>query len=263
MLDESLNPLDDHTLGLYLREIRRQCSFALLAFVHMQEALTAENRAVQWVFDRKQEINRMTDEEEKEKAFREWTEERLRITDTSRSRRHDFWYSVQAFLVSVANVSKLLWPSEAKRRDETEQQAERRKNRGRQLRDALGVKVNSTIVPRLFRNSFEHFDERLDSWVDSSIRHNFVDDYVGPASGIKGLEATDMMRTYDPASNTLTFQGNKYELSPVLQELAELVLSVERVDSEMSARLMTPPCKYCGFPVTPGEIRCLSCGKEL
>jgi len=263
MLDESGNPLDDYALGIYLRELKRQSIFALHAYSQMQLVLTARDQAVQWVFDRKQEINKIADEEEEVKAIREWTDERMRITSSSSIWMYDFWCSVQAFLVSVANISKLLWPSELKRRGETEQQADKRKNRGRQLRQVLGKKDDSVIESRSFRNSFEHFDERLDSWVDLSSRHNFMDEYIGPAGGVTGLDRSDMMRTYDPASNTFTFQGTAYELSPVLRELTELVLSVERVDSERSARLMVPPCKHCGFPVAPGEPRCLRCGKEL
>src|SRR6266849_8982602 len=65
------------------------------------------------------------------------------------------WYSIQSFLVATANISKFLWP------------IPRRETRGKQLREFLSVQDDSPLKRRKVRDSFEHFDERLDSWISS------------------------------------------------------------------------------------------------
>src|SRR3982751_3805324 len=63
----------DTTL-LFLGEIQRQCNFALIAYEEMKASL-----------------NNMKPGDSKE--------------------LNHFWCSVQSFLVSVANISKIIWPS--------------------------------------------------------------------------------------------------------------------------------------------------------
>ena len=63
----------DTTL-LFLGEIQRQCNFALIAYEEMKT----------WLNMMKQGDNKGLDH---------------------------FWYSVQSFLVAVANISKIIWPS--------------------------------------------------------------------------------------------------------------------------------------------------------
>lgn len=77
------------------------------------------------------------------------------------------WYSVQALLIAVGNISKVLWPPNPTY-----------ECRGAALRDSLGVQEQSPLAPRSFRNHFEHFDERLEAWAASSKRHNFADSNV-------------------------------------------------------------------------------------
>jgi hypothetical protein len=71
--------------------------------------------------------------------------------------------SARAFLGATGNVSKLLWPSSTKYSE-----------RGDKLRQTLEVSDDSPAAPRIFRNHFEHFDERLEEWAARSKRKNFV-----------------------------------------------------------------------------------------
>jgi hypothetical protein len=63
-----------------------------------------------------------------------------------------------AMLVFAGNVSKLLFPSAA-RRQSAREIAERR---GRLLRETLGIQATSILAERALRDHLEHFDERLD-----------------------------------------------------------------------------------------------------
>ena len=122
------------------------------------------------------------------------------------------WYFVQNFLVSAANVSKLLWGSK-------EKISESRK----ELRDSLNVTDNSILKSRTFRNHFEHYDERVESWAASSERKNFADSNIGPKNMIVGLDPNDYLRNFDTDSLSITFKGDTYNIKPVVDELIKLL----------------------------------------
>jgi hypothetical protein len=125
------------------------------------------------------------------------------------------WYSVQAMLVAVGNVSKLLWPP----RKESEE-------RGTSLRAELGVSDDSVLAPRTFRNHFEHFDERLEDWASSAGSNIFVDSNVGPPSMIviegMGQTQTHYLRNFDTKNVAVTFRGDSYALQPIATALTDL-----------------------------------------
>lgn len=122
------------------------------------------------------------------------------------------WYAIQNFLVAVGNMSKVIWPINQKY-----------ENRGKELRRSLGIKDNSPIQTRNFRNHFEHFDERLEKWATSSKRHNFIDSNIGPVSKMVGIrDQEDCLRNFNPTSWTLTFRGDKYDLKPIIDAVDEL-----------------------------------------
>ena len=103
--------------------------------------------------------------------------------------------------------------------------------RGEKLRKSLGIEDNSPIQPRNFRNHFEHFDERLEEWAESSERHNFVDSSVLPPNMIAGIDQKDYLRNFDSTTWTLTFRGDKYELKSIIKAIYELY---PKVSSEAS-----------------------------
>jgi len=122
------------------------------------------------------------------------------------------WYAIQNFLVAVGNMSKVFWPINQKY-----------ENRGKELRRSLGIKDNSPIQPRNFRNRFEHFDERLEEWATSSKRQNFIDSNIGLVSKMVGIvDQEDCLRNFNPTSWTLTFRGDQYALKPILEAIDEL-----------------------------------------
>ena len=126
------------------------------------------------------------------------------------------WYAIQNFLVAVANISKFFWP-----------QYPISQKRGEELMNSLGIKNDSPIGPRKFRNHFEHFDERLERWATSSKRHNFIDSNIGPPNMmIAGIDQQDFLRNFDPTTCTLTFRGDKYELKPIVEVIYDLYSKV-------------------------------------
>ena len=131
---------------------------------------------------------------------------------------------VQTFLVAAANVSKILWPPAPPpwRRREPEW-----RRRGEILRQLFGVPEDSILAPRTFRDHFEHFDERLESWTMSSPRRNFVDMNIMPPGAIAGVDPHDFHRNLDPSSLILTFGGDTYDIPKVEAALKGIVQTAE------------------------------------
>lgn len=167
------HPLEDpHVLEIFKQEVYGQCGFALEAAADMQRQLTG----------------RLPDGAER------------------------LFASLQALLLAVANISKLLWGTSP-----TTSEARR------PLRSALQVNDDSPLRNRDLRNHFEHFDERLEEWVERDPRRNFVDMNVGPPGMLGGIDpAQSFLRHFDPSRWVASFWDEEYELLPVLDAAAEL-----------------------------------------
>ena len=135
----------------------------------------------------------------------------IKIDDNNR-----IFCNIQGFLVAVANISKILVPN----KEFT--------SRGDELRKVLQVPINSPVQNRKFRNDFEHYDERIETWASSSKRKIISDKNisVGGFSAIPNLDPTDCMRNLDISRDrknlTLTFHGNPYDLTMTMHAVKEL-----------------------------------------
>jgi hypothetical protein len=122
------------------------------------------------------------------------------------------WYSVQMFLVSVGNLSKMLWKSKA----------------AEKLRSLLCVPdAGSPLESLHFRNLFEHFDERLEKWLssrtgDKGVGDNFVDSNIGSLRGVDLGPAFVPLRHLSSDGKTLTYLDKEYLLPPVIKAIQEL-----------------------------------------
>ena len=131
--------------------------------------------------------------------------------DASKSDARRCFYFLQGFLIAVANVSKILWP------------LKKFEDRGSMLRASLGIKDDSPLKSRKFRNHFEHYDERIQEWFDSPRPPGFVDCCIGGDDSFGGgLGKSHYMRNLNPQTRTLYFRGERYELEPVIAALLAL-----------------------------------------
>ena len=128
------------------------------------------------------------------------------------------WYSIHSFLISTGNLSKLFWPPKNDY-----------KWRGQKLRAIFSVEDTSPLNSRTLRNHFEHFDERLDTWV-SSRENIFADSNIGQIENMIGnLKPEDYLRHYDPTTKTVYFKGDKFSILPIIKEIIKLQNISKRV----------------------------------
>ena len=72
------------------------------------------------------------------------------------------------------------------------------------MRQSLGIADESPLKSRAFRNHFEHFDERLETWGISQRTHMVVDSNIGTLGSIVGGASAVYVRNFDPSTETLT-----------------------------------------------------------
>lgn len=100
-------------------------------------------------------------------------------------------------------------------------------NRGSKLISLLNIdETKSLLKKRDPRNHLEHFDERLHVWFDSSTHHNIMDMSIGPSNMVSG--PIDFMRFFNTDNFSFRFRNDEYEIKPMVKELQELYMKVER-----------------------------------
>jgi hypothetical protein len=134
------------------------------------------------------------------------------------------FYHVQAFLVSSANVSKILFPGAIRGTQSFKDSCHRR---AEELRTLLGVEGDSVLKDRELRDHFEHFDERLQAWADRPGPKNIVDNNIiigmPLEQAISGFDPQDIFRTYVSPPPSVRFWDNTYELHVVAEALRQLM----------------------------------------
>lgn len=203
--------MDPRICDVYLEEIATQCRFALNAAAHVTAAL--------------QELHELAPDA----APRE-----------QRRAHAEVFRTIHSFLTHASNVSRLLWPAPPRRRRKESDaryhercSAVRRIARAAELRSVLNLPENDhPLRNRRLRDHLEHFDERLDHWEETSKSHNYAQDIIAPAGAIVGMEATDMMRWFDPSTGSFVFRGEAYDLRQFATSLRELLPVVLRSFSD-------------------------------
>jgi hypothetical protein len=186
--------MNNQLLRVYQMQVQSQCEFALMAIDGINQALE------------EMEAGRNDPEPGVSSEF-------LQASDR-------LWFYVNATLNSVANISKLLWPNSGRN-----QFPERR---GAALRKSLGVPADSPLKHRKVRNHFEHVDERIETWWLESSSHNLATRNIGPLGALEPLQLSEIFEQFDQATLTVAFQGDKFELQPIADEITELLTPARR-----------------------------------
>src|SRR5437868_2073105 len=134
-------------MGIFRTEIAHQCNFAVLAESDLKQSfLNMRTNSPDRVVNFSAEMNR-------------------------------FWYSAQALLVAVANISKIFWPIPSRPKKGEDEEARREYEKTRQedaeiLREALHIDNSSPLKNRKLRDHFEHFDERIAKLPESGFNYH-------------------------------------------------------------------------------------------
>lgn len=93
--------------------------------------------------------------------------------------------------------------------------------RGEHLREALGITDVSPLKNRDLRNALEHFDERLDRYLQANIVGYIFPRYVGTTPAKDGVPA-HLFRAYFTDQGVFSLLGREYEMQPLVDEIGRL-----------------------------------------
>ncbi|WP_044313079.1 hypothetical protein ACTACH_15275 [Pseudomonas syringae] len=203
--------MDNRQLQAYLQEIISQSVMAECALNALNQIMAVRN-----------EIANCTD-----------IYARRKMREESAHLSNDTFRNIHSFLTHLSNISRLIWPPVIS--SVTKCYCGKPKANGMvcgscfgrarsaDVLAALGLNDSDHIIKtREIRNHLEHFDERLDSWVQTSQRGNLVQDFVGPKGFFQGIDDGDCMRQFDPITGDLLFRGETYSLVALYSGLQDI-----------------------------------------
>jgi hypothetical protein len=126
---------------------------------------------------------------------------------------HAGWSYIQGMLIAAANISKIFDPA---------------RPRGQTLLNHYGANL-ATLLSRKMRNHFEHFDERLQAFVEAT--PGMISDFnIGPKALVAAAagEDTTFLRHYDPATGVVSFDQDEVSLREIENEARQLLLAAHQ-----------------------------------
>lgn len=141
------------------------------------------------------------------------------------------WFGLQAVLISASNASKLLWGA-----GRNKEEARRLHEARRRLRESVNVDDSSPLNNRRVRNSFEHFDERIDSWFTESKHRNYIGRTIGDAGGNTfvfsdptAAEEHVLFGHFDPSTTIVSFWDRSTALQPIVAEIEQILAALKNI----------------------------------
>ncbi len=136
--------------------------------------------------------------------------------------------SIHSFLSHCAMVSKMLVANDEEMPPKS-------------IGDILGIPTISVIHERTFRNSLEHYDERLKRWIRKYGVNSMIGTYnVGPKSAFP-IPNMIFVSHYDPSNNNFTFVNEDFDLSALYAEVQKIKEIADNWVKGMEQRKIVPP----------------------
>ena len=129
---------------------------------------------------------------------------------------------LQNLILHAAALSRYFWPS----RDKHEW-------RGAQLRRALSVGDDSPLKSRDLRNAIEHFDERLDVYLEEGLTGHIIPAYVGPMPKSGGVPL-HLFRAYFVDTGEFELLGQRFNMPLIAGEVLRVEAGLRRMDGNGS-----------------------------
>jgi len=123
--------------------------------------------------------------------------------------------AVQNICIQAAQMSKFFWPIS---KDKIH------KKRGQRLREVYNIKESNCLKDKDVRNFIEHFDEKLDQYLNKFIAGKITPMYVGPR--IK-MEMKQIFRGYFTDEAVFIIFQLEYKIIPIVDEIERIHLLLE------------------------------------
>lgn len=140
---------------------------------------------------------------------------------------------VQEAVGHAAALSRYFWPT-AKGNKKTPNQLEMRKKRGEKLRSAFNLDEKSALFNRDLRNAWEHFDERLDTYLISHTAGMFYPDAIIDNHTQADNPVNHIFKLLDIEHECLVLLNQKYFYKPIWLEAVRVFELAEQFGKDGS-----------------------------
>lgn len=146
------------------------------------------------------------------------TEVNSLLRDGQTSTEH-FFRAAQDFVQHAAAASRIVWPPQ--------KAGVRAVTRGQHLQRVLQVDNTHPLQSsRSLRNHLEHFDERLDDWVQSTSQGNLLDRIILPHRSKINLGSVvnerDIFRLFETETLCYVFRGQEFDLQNICSGVEDM-----------------------------------------
>ncbi len=127
--------------------------------------------------------------------------------------------SLQNLIIQAAAISRYFWPM--KKSHEW---------RGLQLRNTFKIGEDSPLKSRGLRNAIEHFDEKLDKYLEGGLVGTVYPQFVSPRSYPDGVPG-HIFRAYYLDEGKFQLLGECYEVAPIANTVLEVHKQLQEFDN--------------------------------
>ncbi|MFM5313779.1 hypothetical protein ACET9R_00245 [Aeromonas veronii] len=128
---------------------------------------------------------------------------------------------VQEAIVHVGALSRYFWPSPGGQKKD-KQQRNLRLKRGEYLKKVYKLTDNSPLADRELRNAWEHFDEKLDTYLLTQEAGYFFPTPIIGSHELADDPVGNIFKLLDPDAECLVLLGKKFFFSPLRKEVERL-----------------------------------------
>lgn len=123
--------------------------------------------------------------------------------------------AVQNICIQAAQMSKFFWPIS---KDKIH------KRRGQRLREVYNINESNCLKSKDVRNFIEHFDEKLDLYLNQFIAGTIIPIYVGPRIE---METKQIFRGYFINEAVFKILHLEYKIIPIVEEIERIHFLLE------------------------------------
>lgn len=130
--------------------------------------------------------------------------------------------TIQEAIGHAAALSRYFWPTSMGDKRKQSKQLEMRRKGGETLRNFFAVTDDSPLHNRDLRNAWEHFDEKLDTYLISNLAGHFFPDPLVADHSLADEPTGKIFKLIDPTSECLVLLGEKFFFNPIRAEVERI-----------------------------------------
>lgn len=134
---------------------------------------------------------------------------------------------VQEAIVHVGALSRYFWPSPGGNKNNKHQRS-LRMERGRYLKKLYKISDDSPLANRELRNAWEHFDEKLDTFLLTHMAGYFFPTPIIGSHELADDPVGKIFKLLDPDEECLVLLGKKFFFSPLRKEVQRIFPNLVR-----------------------------------